>query len=188
MRAEREHHVRATEMQMRHENAARSNREQFASVNHGRPNVAASARPGEFRGHGVVAARAETGSRPEGGHRGDRPQERRDDRRGDRPVGNAPAASKSVGRNDRPANAVSRDSAASRPNSGHPNNNAREAREVRPVPDASRSRAQGPGETQGNARADRGPSQHSNAPHENAPHSNNKPEHGKPDRSKPEHP
>ncbi len=183
MRAEREHHVRATNDQMRHEHAASSNRDQFASVNHGRPTVAASARPGEFRGHGVVAARAEGANRQESGHRADRPE----DRRGDRP-GNASPASKNVGRNDRPANAVNRDNAASRPNSG-PSNNARQAREMRPVPDGSRSRTQGPGgEPRGNPRVDRGPVQHSNAPRESAPHSNNKPEQGKPEHGKPEKP
>lgn len=176
MRAERERHVRATDDQMRHEHAASTNREQFASVNHGRPSVAASARPGVFHGHDVVAARAENGNHPESGHRADRPE----DRHGDRPAGNASSSSRSASLN-RPANAVNRDSAASRPSSG-PSNNARPAREVRPVPDASHSRAQSGGEPHGNAHADRGSAQHSNAPHESAPHSNNKPEHGKPEK------
>jgi hypothetical protein len=81
---------------------------------------------------------------------------------------------------------VNRDNAASRPNPGH-SNNAREAREVRPVPNASQSK--GPqGEARGNPHADRGPAQHSNAPRESAPHSNNKPEQGKPEHGKPEKP
>ena len=46
-------------MQMQHEHAARSNRELFASVNHGRPAIAATARPGEFHGRGTVGARPE---------------------------------------------------------------------------------------------------------------------------------
>ncbi len=175
MRAESEHHVRATDEQMRHEHAASTNREQFASVNHGRPIVAASAKAGEFHGHGVVAARAESANRAESGHRADRPE----DRRGDRP-GNASPASKNVSRNDRPSNAVNRDTAASRPNSG-PSNNVRPAKEMRPVPDDSRSKAP-QGEARGNPHVDHGTAQHSNAPHENAPHSNNKPEHGKPEK------
>jgi hypothetical protein len=52
-----ERHFEATHMQMEHEHGARDNREFRASVNHGRPAIAATARPGEFRGHDVVAAR-----------------------------------------------------------------------------------------------------------------------------------
>jgi WXXGXW repeat (2 copies) len=172
--AAREHHFEATKLQMEHEHVARGDRSQWASVNHGRPTVAASARPGEFHGHGVVAARAENGNRAESAHRADRP----DDRRGDRP-GNASPSNRNTSRNDRPANAVNREN-ASRPNPA-PSNNARQAREVRPVPNASPSRAP-QGEARGNPHADRAPAQHSNAPHENAPHSNNKPEHGKPEK------
>jgi WXXGXW repeat (2 copies) len=52
-----ERHFEATHMQVEHEHGARSNREFLASVNHGRPAIAATSRPGEFRGHNVVAAR-----------------------------------------------------------------------------------------------------------------------------------
>jgi len=56
-RAEHEHHFEATRMQMEHENGARGNRELLASVNHGRPAIAATARPAEFHGRNVVPAR-----------------------------------------------------------------------------------------------------------------------------------
>ena len=56
--AEREPHRGAMAMQAEHEHAASRNRELFASENHGRPGIAATARPGEFRGHGVVQARS----------------------------------------------------------------------------------------------------------------------------------
>ena len=56
--AARERHFEPTGMQMQHENAARGNRELLASVNHRRPSIAATARPGEFNRHGVGAARA----------------------------------------------------------------------------------------------------------------------------------
>jgi hypothetical protein len=56
-RAEHEHHFEATRMQMDHEHGARENREFLASVNHGRPAIAATARPAEFRGRDVVPAR-----------------------------------------------------------------------------------------------------------------------------------
>ena len=46
----------ATTVQTQHERAASANRSQWASVNHGRPSVAATARPAAFSGRGVVAA------------------------------------------------------------------------------------------------------------------------------------
>jgi len=186
--AEHDRHIEARHEQIEHEHAARADRRQWASENHGRPAVAASGRPGDFH-RDVVAARSDRGA----DHRADRPEDRHADRasnaahdngnagRNDRPV-NAMPASKTVGRNDRPANAGNRDNSASRANGG-PSNNARPAREVRPVPNAPSSRAP-QGEARGNPHVDRGPgpAQHSNAPHENAPRSNNKPDHGKPEK------
>jgi hypothetical protein len=54
--AESEHHVAPTEMQTQHEHAASTNRALLASENHGKPAIAATAKPSEFSGHGVVAA------------------------------------------------------------------------------------------------------------------------------------
>jgi len=54
----REPHRAALAEQSRHEHAASQNRALFASANHGRPAVAATARPGEFKGHNVVAAKS----------------------------------------------------------------------------------------------------------------------------------
>jgi WXXGXW repeat (2 copies) len=62
--AERDHHFEATALQRDHEHAAAGNRELRASFNHGRPGIAATARPGEFSGRGVVGAH---GSGPHGG-------------------------------------------------------------------------------------------------------------------------
>jgi hypothetical protein len=53
-----EPHTAALAAQMQHEQAASQNRASFASENHGRPAIAATGRPGEFSGHGVVAAHA----------------------------------------------------------------------------------------------------------------------------------
>src|SRR5271170_547893 len=53
-------HTPATEAQTSHQQAAGGNHEMLASVNHGRPAVAATAQPGEFSGNGVVAARGAT--------------------------------------------------------------------------------------------------------------------------------
>src|SRR5271170_1905734 len=58
-----EHHTAPTETQERHVTEARSDRSQFASVNHGRPSVVATARPGEFKGAGVVQAKASSSDR-----------------------------------------------------------------------------------------------------------------------------
>jgi len=55
--AEHQHHFEATSAQERQRNMASSNRALWASQNHGRPSIAATARPGEFSGHGVVGAR-----------------------------------------------------------------------------------------------------------------------------------
>jgi len=45
-------------MQRQHEHGAASNRAFLASENHGRPAIAATARPGEFHGHEIAAARS----------------------------------------------------------------------------------------------------------------------------------
>ena len=55
--AMREQHTPATAMQSQHEHTASLTRENFASVNHGAPSVAATSKPGEFSGRGVVGAR-----------------------------------------------------------------------------------------------------------------------------------
>jgi YXWGXW repeat-containing protein len=57
LRADNDRHFEPTRMQFQHENGARGNREFLASVNHGRPAIAATARPGEFRGRDVAPAR-----------------------------------------------------------------------------------------------------------------------------------
>ena len=54
--AAREQHVAPTAAQVQHENTAKNNPELRASVNQGRPPIAATAKPAEFKGSGVVAA------------------------------------------------------------------------------------------------------------------------------------
>ena len=53
-----ERHVRPTSVQTQHVERASSNRQLFESTNHGRPPIAATAKPAEFEGRGVVQARA----------------------------------------------------------------------------------------------------------------------------------
>ena len=56
-----EPHQAALASQMQHEHAAAQNRQNFASENHGRPSIAATARPGDFSSHSAVAARSAGG-------------------------------------------------------------------------------------------------------------------------------
>src|SRR5271168_3283821 len=58
--AQREQHIAPTTLQAQHERTASTNRALFASTNHGQPSIAATARPGAFKGEGVVAARPAT--------------------------------------------------------------------------------------------------------------------------------
>ena len=63
---EGEHHVGYTESQQRHEDLAASNRQLQASVNRGRPSIAATPSPGTFDHPNVVSARGATpASRPQ---------------------------------------------------------------------------------------------------------------------------
>ncbi|HEY1783785.1 MAG TPA: hypothetical protein VGG79_25720 [Roseiarcus sp.] len=56
--AEKETHVRATKLQVNQARDAGMRSEQFVSTNRGKPAVAATERPGQFKGKGVVPARA----------------------------------------------------------------------------------------------------------------------------------
>ncbi|MFZ0521658.1 MAG: hypothetical protein WAL95_11580 [Candidatus Acidiferrales bacterium] len=56
-RFDRGHHTSPTAAQSGQREVASKNREMLASVNHGRPAIAATSKPGEFTGKGVVAAR-----------------------------------------------------------------------------------------------------------------------------------
>ena len=56
MTAEHDRHVAATSTQQQHQNLARQDRAQFASVNHGKPHVVATERPGQFQGNNVARA------------------------------------------------------------------------------------------------------------------------------------
>lgn len=58
-----EHHVAPVAAQTQQQHLASTNRAFLASENHGRPAIAATSKPGEFTGKGVVAAR-EAGSVP----------------------------------------------------------------------------------------------------------------------------
>ncbi len=72
--AARERHIDPVPAQTQHRDAARSNPQLRASVNHGKPEVAATAKPGDFR-NGVVKAKSAGGAytpHPAGNARGER--------------------------------------------------------------------------------------------------------------------
>lgn len=60
--AARGRHIPPTSLQTRHVQDASTNRQLYESQNHGRPAIAATARPAQFSGRGVVAARAAAAS------------------------------------------------------------------------------------------------------------------------------
>ncbi len=53
----RERHVAPTSIQLQHQQTAQSDRNEWATVNHGRPAIAATPKPAAFHGPGVVPAR-----------------------------------------------------------------------------------------------------------------------------------
>jgi hypothetical protein len=68
-----ERHIGAVAAQNQQIQAARGNRDLRASVNQGRPSIAATARPGEFSGHDVMAAREAGGAYHPPANRGGEP-------------------------------------------------------------------------------------------------------------------
>jgi hypothetical protein len=54
----RERHLSPSLVQTQHLQAASTNRQLCESVNHGKPPIAATAKPADFKGHGVVRAKA----------------------------------------------------------------------------------------------------------------------------------
>jgi hypothetical protein len=71
--AGREHHMEATHEQVEHQHSASKDRSFRASENHGRPAIAATSRPGQFSGKGVVAAKANGNASRAATHTSDRP-------------------------------------------------------------------------------------------------------------------
>jgi hypothetical protein len=79
MAAEHDRHIGAARLQQQHQEFAQQNRAQFASVNHGKPNVVATSRPGEFqrsnaRGAGGTQKFASHGPNLNGQHNASRAQ------------------------------------------------------------------------------------------------------------------
>ncbi|MDP9158805.1 MAG: hypothetical protein M3O09_01055 [Acidobacteriota bacterium] len=98
--AARERHVSPLPVQREHVQAARGNEQLRASVNQGRPPVAATPRPGAFNDRGAVQARqAGAPYRPPAGRAAGQP---RANARGSRPENNVPRPSTAVHPSDLP--------------------------------------------------------------------------------------
>jgi hypothetical protein len=144
--AARERHVGAVAVQQQHVQEARTDRALRASDNHGKPPIAATDRPGQFRGGNVVPAKVGKYNPPpnrgEGGNgrrpdtnrvENNRPENRADSHPNNRPnerpdsrVDNRPE------RNDRPPNARGPESNSTRPTYVHPNEAPKANRPDRP--------------------------------------------------------
>jgi hypothetical protein len=121
--AEHEHHVAPTAMQTQHEHSASTNRALLASENHGRPAIAATARPGEFSGHGVVAAKEYSHARTPNG--GNRPSNNAANlNKTDRPPAHTPSNGATNGSHTNTANSSHVNNGANNPpkNQPHPQN------------------------------------------------------------------
>ena len=58
LHAAKDHHIAPTQEQERHQQLASENKDSRASVNHGKPSIAAVSKAGDFSSHNVVAAHA----------------------------------------------------------------------------------------------------------------------------------
>ena len=149
----RQSHLAPVADQNQHRQLARRDREQRASVNHGRPAIAASARPADFKDR--VPAREAGGAynppanRAAGDQRGNRrdvqrPENNRQANRPDRsPVNDQQSerlrrARENNNKNDRPASAVHPRPNDARPDDAHPNDRPRAERSPANTRDSSR--------------------------------------------------
>jgi len=132
--AARQHHVSMTSDQTQHQQAASTNRSLLASVNHGRPDVAATPRPGQFSGRGAVES-----GRPANPNRPIENPRETNRRETNRP-GNPPANNNGRIFEDRPPS--SRPSNAPRVNPGLEQKQQREVEKLRQQQDVERQKVQ----------------------------------------------
>ncbi len=154
MEAVRQHHISMTSEQTQHQQAASSNRTLLASVNHGRPDIAATPRPGEFHGRSAAeTGRHGSSNRPfenqkEASHPGRPPENGRAIE--NRPLENPretnhpgkPSANNGRTFEDRPP--TSRPSNSSRVNPGLEQKQQRELEKMRRQQDSERQKVQRP--------------------------------------------
>ena len=153
--AEHENHIAPTAMQTQHEQAARSDKTMLASANHGQPAVAATTKPGVFKGAGVVAAKPVSNKA-----NANRPATTN-------AAANKPATAKSAAvRNDRPPTAMSKSATTSNTSNKPPTATSNSTKATKNTTSNNASHAQ----------AQSKPSHTAPQP-KSAPKSNNKPEH-----------
>jgi hypothetical protein len=111
-----ETHTAPVAAQVQQQHAASQNRALFASANHGRPAVAATAKPGEFSGKGVVAAKSAGGTYHA-------PAMSPKEARASGPAGNRAEAPKSEARPESSSEAMKRENGSGHP-AAEPKNNA----------------------------------------------------------------
>jgi hypothetical protein len=142
--AARERHLGAVGTQQQHIQEARTDRALRASDNHGKPPIAATDRPGQFRGGNVVAAKEGRYNPPpnRGGNNGNRP-----DNANRQPEANRSGATSRPespdARTDRPPNARGAENNANRPTYVHPNDIPKANRPDRPPSTGNAKRDQG---------------------------------------------
>jgi hypothetical protein len=123
--AARERHIGPVGAQNEHIQAARGNRELRASENHGKPPIAATARPSAFSGGGVVAAKTGGNYNPpanRGGNTANRPANENRAVNENRPANenNRPADNRASNNANRPPSATNRPEAnTNRPTYSH---------------------------------------------------------------------
>jgi hypothetical protein len=120
--AARERHIGPVQAQNRHIQEARGDRELRASANHGKPPIAATARPAAFSGGGVVAARSGGNYNPPANRGGNRTETT-----ANRPANESrrvnensrPADNRANNNSNRPPNANNRAETSNRPTYSH---------------------------------------------------------------------
>ena len=168
--AAREQHIQATSVQSQHEHLARADRSQFASVNHGKPNIAATPKPAAFHDRGVVHANAAATSNAHanagGGNSVNSNSAHSNGARNDRPSTATQPGNTSHGANTNRTNTAQTNNAPR----NAPTNHQADARTVSPR-NTSSDRPNNAGRTNNNTRAntaDRPVTQHS-TPQRSAP-------------------
>ncbi len=136
--ADHDRHFDATRDQVEHRDEASRNRAQFATFNHGRPDVAATPRPGAFNDRGSVRGN-DRGERF-GNHANDA---RGNDNRGDFPNRDSRAGNRGDFRND---NRTRQDNRPSRQENVRPRRDQRNQRERAPKPDHKSGKPDGRGD------------------------------------------
>jgi len=119
--AARERHIGPVGAQNQHIQEARGNRELRASENHGKPPIAATARPGAFSGGGVVAAKAGGNYNPPANRGGNRAESAANRPANENRTANENRPPSASNNPNRPPNANNRAETNSRPTYNHSN-------------------------------------------------------------------